>query len=382
MHNLRVAIVHDWFVTVGGGEHVVEVLLACFPNADLFTLVDFYPSALRGVIGKHKVHTSFIQKLPFAKTKHRTYLPLMPLAIEQFDLSAYDIIISSSAALSKGVITGPDQLHICYIHSPMRYAWDLQHQYLQQSFEKKSLGKLIAILILHYMRIWDLRTVNSVDFFVANSNFIARRVRKLYRRESRVIHPPVDINFFTLKIDKSDYFVTAQRLVPYKRVDLIVNAFNKMPDLKLIVIGDGPDLAKIKKIANTNISFLGFVDRPQLLEKLQNAKAFIMAAEEDFGILPVEAQACGTPVIAYGKGGAIDTVAHGKTGVLFDDQSEVSIIQAVKFFNDNLGDFNPAAIRLHAEKFSRQVFESDITDFIYAKYADFKKITHGDFEKK
>jgi glycosyltransferase involved in cell wall biosynthesis len=380
--NLRIAIVHDWFVTVGGGEYVVEVLLACFPQADLFTLVDFYPDHLRSVLNKHKVLTSFIQKLPFAKTKHRTYLPLMPLAIEQFDLSAYDIIISSSAALSKGVITGPDQLHICYIHSPMRYAWDLQHQYLRQSFAKKSLGKLIAIFILHYMRIWDLRTVPSVDFFIANSKFIARRVYKLYRRESSVINPPVDIDFFKLQTNKSDYFVTAQRLVPYKRVDLIVNAFNQMPDLKLIVIGNGPDLEKIKKMANSNISFLGFVERPQLLEKLQNAKAFIMAAEEDFGILPVEAQACGTPVIAYGKGGAIETVIHGKTGVLFDDQTEASLIQAVKFFNEHLSAFDPSFIRVHAEKFSRQSFELSISDFVNTKYLDFKnKITTAHIEK-
>jgi glycosyltransferase involved in cell wall biosynthesis len=234
---VRIAIVHDWLVTYAGAEKVLEQMVACFPDADLFSLVDFLDdrSFLRG----KPVTTSFIQRLPKAREKYRSYLPLMPLAIEQLDVSAYDVVISSSHAVAKGILTGPDQVHISYVHSPIRYAWDLQHQYLQQSKLTSGPKSALARLILHYIRNWDVRTANSVDGFVANSNFIARRIKKVYQRESQVIFPPVDVEAFSLCTEKEDFYLTASRMVPYKKIDLIVEAFSQMPERKLVVIGEG-----------------------------------------------------------------------------------------------------------------------------------------------
>jgi glycosyltransferase involved in cell wall biosynthesis len=357
----RVAIVHEWLVTLGGSERVLRELISLYPDCDLFTVVDFLNDAERAeILGKH-ARTTFIQKLPFARKKYRTYLPLMPFAIEQLDLSEYDLIISSSHAVAKGVITGPDQLHICYCHSPIRYAWDLQHQYLHQSGLTRGLKSLSARLILHYIRIWDTRTAIGVDKFVANSAFIARRIQKLYRRDALVIHPPVDIGMFTARLDKEDFYLTASRLVPYKRVDLIVEAFASMPQRRLIVIGDGPEMERVRKLAGPNVTLLGFQSNDVLRDHLQRARAFVFGAEEDFGILPVEAQACGTPVIAFGKGGALETVigldnAQGKapTGLFFDEQTVPAVIDAVERFE--MCHINPADCRAWAENFSIEVF--------------------------
>jgi glycosyltransferase involved in cell wall biosynthesis len=369
--DIKVAIVHDWLVTQAGAEKVLESLLKLFPRADLYTLIEFLPDHQRGLIEGRKVKTSFLQKLPFAKKKYRTYLPFMPLAIEQFDLSAYQIILSCSSAVAKGVLVGPDQLHICYIYSPIRYAWDLQHQYLQQTFPNNGPGSWIARLILHYLRIWDLRTANSVDYFVAISDFIARRVVKTYRRDSTVIYPPVNIDAFGLQSEKSDYYVTAQRMVPYKRIDIIINAFKLLPNLKLLVIGDGPDREKLQRNAGENVTFTGFLEESVLINKLQNAKAFIFAAEEDFGITPLEAQACGTPVIAYGKGGSRETIIHGKTGVLFEEQTETSLLAAIQLFESMRGQFDPQVLRANAARFSQQVFNEKMMAFIKEKYDAF-----------
>ena len=287
LENLKIAIAHEWFVTYAGSERVVEQILNIFPHADLFAVVDFLDDSQRGFIQNKKVTTTFIQKLPFAKTKFRQYLPLMPLAIEQLDLSAYDLIISSSHAVAKGVLTAPHQLHISYVHSPIRYAWDLQHQYLKESNLERGIKSWIARWILHQIRIWDTRTANGVDLFMANSKFIARRIQKVYRRSAEVIYPPVDLQNYILCEQKQDFYLTASRLVPYKRIDLIVEAFSQMCDRQLIVIGDGEQMAKIKAKASSNIKFLGHLEPDLLRGYMQNAKAFVFASEEDFGITPV-----------------------------------------------------------------------------------------------
>lgn len=305
---MKVAIVCDWLVTYAGAERVIEQMLKVYPEADLFAVVDFLPEGSRDFLMNKSVTTTFIQNLPKAKKYYRAYLPLMPIAIEQLDLSSYDLVISSSHCVAKGILTGPDQIHISYVHSPVRYAWDLQHQYLRESGLTHGLKSKIARAILHYIRIWDTRTSNGVDYFISNSRFIAKRIWKCYRREATVVYPPVNIDIFQYCEEKEDYYVTASRMVPYKKMDLIVEAFTQMPDKKLVVIGDGPDFEKIKKKAGTNVTLLGFAPDNVMRDYMQHAKAFVFAAEEDFGITPVEAQACGTPVIAYGKGGSLETV--------------------------------------------------------------------------
>ncbi|MBW5448377.1 glycosyltransferase [Cohnella sp. CFH 77786] len=336
---MKVAIIHDWLVVYAGAEKVLEQLLELYPEADLYSLVDFLPDDQRSFIRGKRVHTSFIQGLPFARKKFRHYLGLMPLAVEQFDLSGYDLVISSSYAVAKGVITGPDQLHISYVHSPIRYAWDLQHQYLRESGLDRGLKGTVAKWMLHRMRLWDARTAHGVDSFVANSEYISRRIRKVYRRESTVIYPPVYVDRFGLCESKEDYYLTASRMVPYKKIDMIVEAFGEMPDKKLIVIGDGPEYAKVKAKAKSNVKLLGYQPGDALRKYMQEARAFIFAAEEDFGIAPVEAQSCGTPVIAYGKGGALETVRGleqaNPTGVFFREQTVPSLVQAVLDFERN-----------------------------------------------
>ena len=305
----RVAVVHEWLDTYAGSERVVREILTLYPDADLFAVVDFLNPEDRAKLFNKQAKTSFIQRLPFAAKKFRAYLPLMPVAVEQFDMSAYDLVISSSHAVAKGILTGPDQTHICYCHTPIRYAWDLQHQYLREAGISKGLKSLVARVMLHYIRLWDVRTATGVDQFVANSSYIARRIRKIYGRDAAIIHPPVDIEAFTLVTEKEDFYVTASRMVPYKRMDLIVEAFAQMPDKRLVVLGDGPEMPKLKALAGPNVTLLGYQDDLVLRDHLQRARAFVFAAEEDFGILPVEALACGTPVIAYGRGGR---AIHGR----------------------------------------------------------------------
>lgn len=365
---LKIAIIHDWLVTYAGAERVLEQMINVFPQADLFSIIDFLPDNQRGFIQNKKVQTSFIQKLPFAKKKYRQYLPLMPLAIEQFDLSSYDIIISSSHAVAKGVLTGPDQIHISYVHTPIRYAWDLQHQYLKESGLDKGLKGWIIKLFLHNIRIWDYRTANGVDEFIANSKFIARRIKKVYRREATVIYPPVDVSTFTVRETKENFYLTASRMVPYKKIDLIVETFSGLPDKKLIVIGDGPDFKKIRAKAKSNVEFLGYQPSTVLKDYMQRAKAFVFAAEEDFGIMPVEAQACGTPVIAYGKGGALETVCGlstaKPTGVFFLEQTSSALAEAVVYFEKNRDKFTPENCRNNALRFSVERFQAEFRDFV------------------
>ncbi len=363
----RIALVHDWLTVYAGAERLLEQLLRLYPEADLYAVCDFLPEAERGFLGGRKPETTFIQHLPGARRHYRRYLPLMPLAVEQFDLSAYDLVISSSHAVAKGVLTGPDQVHVSYVHSPIRYAWDLQHQYLRESGLDRGVKGWLARYLLHRLRLWDVRTANGVDRFVANSRFIARRIHKTYRREAEVVYPPVDVARFAFQADKDAYYLTASRLVPYKGINLIVEAFARMPDKRLLVAGDGPERAKIERLAagRPNIELRGHVPSEELAGLMARARAFVFAAEEDFGIAPVEAQACGTPVIAYGRGGALETVcgldAEAPTGVFFDAQTPQAIIAAVGRFEREGAVIRPEDCRRNAERFSTQRFREAFT---------------------
>lgn len=374
---LRVAVVHDWLVTYGGAERVLEQILALFPNADLYALCDFFDDAQRTHIGNKKAVTSFIQKLPRARTKYRSYLPFMPMAIERFDLSGHDLVLSSSHAIAKGVITGPNQLHICYCYSPMRYAWDLMHQYLRESGLTSGLRGLLAQWILHRIRTWDVLSANRVDDFIASSNYIARRIWKVYRRESSVIYPPVDVDAYGLNPQKEDFYFTASRMVPYKRIDLIVESFRSMPDKKLVVIGAGPEFEHIRAKAGPNVTLLGYQPFDVMRDHLQRARAFLFAAEEDFGILPVEAQACGTPVIAFGKGGALETVINGITGLYFEHQETADIVDAVHRFEHMRAGFDPLEMRKNALRFSAPHFRQEFASFVSRAVADHFRTDHS-----
>ncbi|WP_074405865.1 glycosyltransferase [Aquimarina megaterium] len=369
---MKVAIIHEWITVIAGSESCFKVFTEIYPEADIFVLVSDDKSIKKLGIDPNRVNNSFIQKLPKAKTKWKNYLPLFPFAVEQFDLSEYDLIISSSHAVAKGVITNANQTHICYIYSPIRYAWDLYHQYLKEANLTKGVKAFIAKSILHYIRNWDLGTSNRVDAFIPISKYIEKRVWRTYRRESyKVIYPPVDVDAFTLEKEKEDFYLTASRIVPYKKIDLIVEAFSKIPDKKLVVIGDGPEFKKVKEKAGDNVSVLGYQDFEVLKDHMQRTKAFIFAAEEDFGIIPIEAQACGTPVLAYGKGGSLETV-KGKfvdqqltsddTGVYFENQTVESILSAINFLEDNYDVFDPEKIRNFALKFDKELFRKNIED--------------------
>lgn len=359
---LRVAVIHEWLTTYAGSEKVVEQILKIFPQAELFVLVDFLDDQKRALFGGRHPKTSFIQRMPGAQKHYRNYLPFMPLAIEQFDLTGYDLIISSNHAVAKGVITGPNQIHISYVHSPMRYAWDLQHQYLRESGLRNSIKAWIARITLHYLRIWDVRTANGVDQFIANSKYIGRRIKKVYGQESIVVYPPVDVDHFKLQTKKEAFFLAASRMVPYKRMPMIAEAFVSMPDKELIMIGDGPEFEKIQSIVGNapNVKLLGYQSDAVLADHMGRARAFVFAAEEDFGITPVEAQACGTPVIAYAAGGALETVIGSpdpkiRTGVFFDNQTAESLQSAIETFIQ-LDKFSPKVCRANAERFSQQRF--------------------------
>ncbi|AMH08534.1 MULTISPECIES: glycosyltransferase family 4 protein [Enterobacteriaceae] len=375
--DINIGIVADWLVTYAGSEKVIKEFIDVFPSSELYSVVDFLSDSNRELFSGKKAKTTFIQKMPFAKSKYQKYLPLMPLAIEQLDMSGHDVILSSSHAVAKGILTGPDQLHISYVHSPIRYAWDLQHQYLRESGLSEGLKGFIAKYLLHKIRIWDYRTANGVDHFIANSKFISRRIHKVYGRSSDVIYPPVDVNNFTLNENKDNYYFTASRLVPYKRIDLIVDAFNEMPEKKLVVVGDGSEMDKIKSKAKGNIEILGYQPNNIMQKHMQNAKAFVFAAEEDFGITPVEAQACGTPVIAFGKGGVLETIIpegnQNPTGVFFDKQEPGSIIESVNKFESMQDLFEPTECRRNAEKFSEERFRTEINTYIRDKWTKFNE---------
>jgi glycosyltransferase involved in cell wall biosynthesis len=361
---MKTALVHDWLVSpVGGAENTLQDILALFPSP-IHTLL-WNPKAFQNTpFAIAEIHSSFIQKLPFSATRFRSYLPLFPLAIEQFNLGSYDVILSSSHCVAKGVLTHSEQTHICYCHTPMRYAWDLCHEYLREAKLDRGFKGALARYFLHYLRGWDVHSSRRVDHFIANSHFVARRIQKLYGRESTVIYPPVDTRFYSLSEKKENYYLTSSRLVPYKKIDLIVEAFSSLPDQKLVIIGEGPEADKIRKKATKNVEFLGFQPNEILRQYMQKAKAFVFAALEDFGIVPIEAMASGTPVIALGKGGTAETVLHEKTGLLFENQTTPDIQNAIQTFEKMQERFDPSLIREHAASFSRERFRSELKQFV------------------
>jgi glycosyltransferase involved in cell wall biosynthesis len=370
---MKVAFVHEWLTTYAGSEKVLEIMLTDFPDADVFCLIDYLPTEHRvGFLGR-AFRTTYMQKIPFVSKIYRYLLPLMPFAIEQFDLSAYDVVISNCHAVAKGVITGPDQLHICYCYSPMRYAWDLQAQYLVESGLQSGLRSLIARWFLHRIRGWDYRAAQNVDHFIACSAYIGRRIKKAYHRNSTVIYPNVAVDDFVIHRPRADFYMTSSRMVPYKKMHLIVEAFTNMPDRQLVVIGTGPQFQRCKALAGPNVKLLGYQPHSVLLSHMQRARAFIFAAEEDFGITPVEAQACGTPVLAFGRGGAAETVVDRVTGLLFHEQSSEAIQQVVQEFESIEDSFEPAIIRENALRFSADRFRDQFTRYIYAKWSEHEK---------
>ncbi|WP_158935761.1 glycosyltransferase [Burkholderia sp. S171] len=371
---MKVAIVHDWLVTAGSAERVLQSMLECFPQADIFTIVDFLED--RSFLDNRQVTTSFIQKLPFARARYKDYLALMPLAIEQFDLLAYDLVLSSSHAVAKGVLVGPDQLHVSYVHSSLRHARDLQHQNLKKSAFSSSAKSIYARMLLHYIRAWDARSANGVDHLIVNSRSSSRRIHQAYQRESTVIYPPVDVRGLSVGIHKQDFYVTTSSMVPHKHVDLIVEAFSQMPERRLVVIGDGPDMARIKAVAGPNVEILGYQPLDVLHDHVQHARAFVFAAEEDFDTSLVEAQACGTPVIALGKGGALEAVIglpdERPSGVFFREQTIESLISAVDTFERHSDRFHSIFCRENAERFSAANFKAALSTFVEVRLASFR----------
>lgn len=371
---MKVAIVQEWLVTVGGSDKVVKAILDVFPDADIYTLVAKKDVCDELGIPWEKVHTSFIQKMPLGTKKHRAYLPLFPFAIEQFDLRGYDVVISSSHCVAKGVLTKADQLHICYCHSPIRYCWDMYNEYLEESHLDKGFKSWLVRLMLHPIRQFDAIAGSRVDYYISNSDYVGQRIRKTYRRKATTIHPNIDISNFELCNDKKEYYLASSRLVAYKKIDTIIEAFNQMPDKKLVVIGGGPNLEAYRKLAKDNVTVMGYQPFDVLKDKMQHAKAFVFAADEDFGMIPIEAQSCGTPVIAYGHGGSLETVNGGKTGLFFNEQTSEAIVEAVNRF-EAMGSqpFAPADCRQWAEGFSEERFKREIKEFVEEKYDEFKK---------
>jgi glycosyltransferase involved in cell wall biosynthesis len=360
---MKVAIIHDWLVTNAGAEKVLRAILDIYPDTDIFSLVDFLSDKDRkDVIDNRSVKTSFIQNLPFAKRFFRNYLPLFPKAIESLDLSAYDLIISSSWAVAKGVKKTKKQLHICYCHTPVRYAWDLYGEYTSSLKQPK---KFLVQQTLKRLREWDIESLDRVDYFIANSKFVQKRISKTYNRDSVVIYPPIDTKNFILNETKSDFYLTACRLVPYKKTKLIVEAFNEMPDKKLIVIGDGEEYEPIKKIAKENITLLGYQEFESMISHMQNARAFLYAAIEDFGIVPIEAQSCGTPVIALNDGGTAETVIDKVSGIHFNNQTKEDIIDAVERFETM--NFDYKNISLLSQEYSEERFKEEFKLFVNSK---------------
>ena len=370
---VRVALVHDWLDTWRGGENVLAEIVRIFPEADLFALVDFLPAAARARLSGKRVTTSFLQRLPGVRHYFRTLLPLFPRAIESLDVSGYDLVISSSHAVAKGVRTAGGQAHVCYCHTPMRYAWDLRDQYLGPLGLSSGLSGALANRALNRLRDWDRRVSPRVTHFVANSAFIAQRIARCYDREATVIYPPVDVRFFTpgeggAEPAERDYYLAASRWVPYKRMDLVAAAFRDLPARRLVIAGDGPEAVRVRRAAGPNVEFVGEVPRERLRDLLRGARAFVFAAEEDFGILPVEAQACGTPVIAYGRGGALETVRDVEngtaTGMFFGEQTAEAIAAAVRAFDQKLPTLRAAECRANAERFAAERFRTEFAAFV------------------
>jgi glycosyltransferase involved in cell wall biosynthesis len=374
--NLRVAIVHYWFVGRAGGERVVEALAEVFPQADLFALVA-NPTVMAPILQKRKLQTSFLQHVPGARKFHRHFLFLQAIALEQFDLSDYDLVISSESGPAKGIITSSKTCHVCYCHSPMRYIWEMYPQYRRGM--NPFVGSIFSFAA-HYMRLWDYASAARVDYFVANSRFIASRIRKYYGRDSTVIHPPVETTAGHLNSGPGGYYLAVGRLVDYKRFDLAVAACTEL-GRRLRVIGDGPQSKALRRMAGPTVEFLGKVSDQVLRENLAGCRALLFPGEEDFGIVPVEAQSFGRPVIAYASGGVLETVRavlpdetelENPTGVFFRDQSSSSLVNAILHFESKEDLFNPQTIRGHSQQFDSAIFKDRIADFIRETLKDFR----------
>jgi glycosyltransferase involved in cell wall biosynthesis len=387
----RVAIVHDWLVTPGGSELVLEELLAVFPGADVFTMIDQRSAASRsggGALASARITTSWMQHIPAIERNYRSWLPIMPLALRSLDVSAYDIVISNSHAVAKGIRTHSRQLHVCYCLSPMRYAWDLKAQYLREAGLERGVKGALAGTMLEAMRRWDLANTPGVDAFATLSRYIAERIERAYGRPAVVIYPPVDTEFFTpgsrsvrgvhgelftpatpsVRREESSFYVTASRFVPYKRVDMIATAFRSVADRRLVIIGDGPDAGKVRAAAGPNVELVGRLSREEVRSYLRRARAFVFAAEEDFGVAPVEAQACGTPVIAFGRGGVTETVrgldSAAPTGVFYAEQTAAALAAAVRRFEELSPEISGAACRENSLRFRSEIFRANFRSFV------------------
>lgn len=366
----RVAIVHDWCPDFRGGERVLAQICRQFHNADVFTLFDFLPAEVKEQYFRDiEFHTSAANRLPMIKKYYRSLFFLCPFLIEQFDVTGYDVVISSSAAFARGVITRPDQPHLCYVHSPVRYAWDEQFSYLEQG--KLGFGPkgMLYRYMLHRLREWDTRTAHGPDLMLANSNYVRSRIKHIYGRDSRVVFPPVSLGELDFVADKDDYYVSASFLAPYKRTDLVIQAFNEMPSRRLVIVGEGQQSSRLRALAGPNISFAGFLPRREYVRTVAQARAMVFAGCEDFGIALAEAQACGTPLIAFGRGGATDIVqrlgvAKAPTGVLFGKQTVAALKEAVAYFEDNQVSVTATACRENSERFSEERFDREFLDAV------------------
>lgn len=365
---MRVAIIHDWLTGMRGGERCLEIFCELFPEADLFTLLHV-PGSVSSAIGQMSIRTSFIQRLPFAKKRYRSYLPLFPMAVERFNLKGYDLILSCSHCVAKGVIPPPDGLHISYTLTPMRYAWDMYGEYFGER------GRLWIPFFMHYLRMWDVTSSERVDHFVCISNHVKNRIKKYYRREAEVIHPPVEIRRFRLRDEKEDFFLIVSSLVPYKRVDLAVESFNRL-GYSLRIIGSGPEEKRLRAMAGPKVEFFGWQPDAAVADCYSKCRALIFPGEEDFGIVPLEAMASGRPVIAFGRGGALETVTsadlpertrRAPTGLFFYEEQADSLIGAVERFVRIEREFDPGAIRNHALQWDREIFKEKVKKNIFEK---------------
>lgn len=366
---MKVAIVHYWLVAMRGGEKVIEALCEMFPDADIYTHV-YAPERVSDVICRHRVQTTFIARLPYASRRYRSYLPLMPLALEQLDLRGYDLVISSESGPAKGVITSPDTLHVCYCHSPMRYLWNMYHEYREGA---GLAGRFVMPWLAHRLRLWDFQTAARVDCFVANSRNVAKRISKYYRRDSVVVHPPVDVSTYQFTdvpppSQEPGYYLHVGELVGYKRVDLAIAACARL-GRRLVVVGDGPDAAALHRMAGPEVVFVGRVSNAELRRYYAHCRALLFPAEEDFGIVPLEAMACGRPVVAFGRGGALETVVDGKTGVFFPAQTAEALAAAIERLEVSEPDFDRAVISAHAQGFATDLFKRQMQQVIDDAFA-------------
>lgn len=374
---MRIALVHDYLVQYGGAERVLEAFTELYPYAPIYTLIHDR-EAMHGVFEDKRIYTSFLQNLPFSRKRHRFFPPLMPLAIEQFDFSRYDIVLSDSSSYAKGIITRPETLHVCYMHTPMRYAWDDCQKYAQD-FGFPQMIKRLVPFFMNPIRLWDKASADRVDRFLANSQFVAKRIRKYYRKDVTVIHPPVNVDRFYIAKpeDRKDYFLMVGRLIAYKRHDIAIEAFNRL-GLPLKIIGRGPELERLKKIAGPTIEFLGRVPEEDLPKYYAECRGFIFPQEEDFGIVAIEAMAAGRPLIAYRGGDIVEHMEEGRMGILFDEQTSEAIVSAVEHFDENR--YDPLSIRSKALYFDKDRFKATIKDYIenaLREHLEMKKISNS-----